>query len=144
MGEKEVEMPPAAADGPDLDLSTLQLSSGRLFDEVPCWISIQDRDFRIVKASPKLTADFGNHQGEKCYSVYKGRAAPCTECVVAHTFEDGKEHSSQDTLFDKRGVPHDLLVKTRPLRNQAGEIVAVMKLFVDISAETALANRLHD
>ncbi len=134
----------AGTDGPLLDLSTAGLSSARLFDELPCWASIQDRDFRIIKASAKLIADFGDHRGERCYAAYKGRTEPCSECVAARSFEDGREYSYQEVRFDKRGRPHDLLVKTKPLRNGAGEIVAVMKLFVNISAEVELANRYHD
>ncbi len=127
-----------------LDLGAVDLSSDRLFDELPCWVSIQDRDFCIIKASAKLIADFGAHLGEKCYVVYQNRSEPCAECAVRRSFEDGKDHSSQEIRFDKRGMPHDVLVKTRPLRNPAGEIVAVMKLFVDNSSEVELAKRLHD
>ena len=134
----------AGTDGRILDLSTLDVSSARLFDELPCWVSIQDRNFRIIKSSTKMIADFGDHRGEQCYTAFKNRTEPCSECVVTRTFEDGKEHSSQETRFDKRGMPHDVLVKTKPLRNGTGEIVAVMKLFVEISAEVELANRLHD
>src|SRR5271157_775748 len=122
-----------------LDPGALDVSSARLFDELPCWVSIQDRDFRIIKASAKLIADFGDHRGEKCYAAYKNRTEPCSECVVIRSFEDGKEHSSQEVRFDKRGIPHDVLVKTKPLRNGAGEIVAAMKVFVDNSAEVELA-----
>jgi PAS domain S-box-containing protein len=134
----------AGRDGQLLDLEAIGLSPARLFDELPCWTSIQDRDFRILKSSTKMIADFGDHQGEQCYSAFKNRAEPCSECVVTRTFEDGKEHSSQEVRFDKRGMPHNVLVKTKPLRNATGEIVAVMKVFVEISAEVELANRLHD
>jgi PAS domain S-box-containing protein len=134
----------AGTDGGILDLSTLDVSSARLFDELPCWVTIQDRDFHIIKSSAKMIADFGDHRGEKCYTAFKNRAEPCSECVVVRSFEDGKEHSSQEIRFDKRGMPHDVLVKTKPLRNGTGEIVAVMKVFVNISAEVELANRLHD
>jgi PAS domain S-box-containing protein len=127
-----------------IDLASLGLSCTQLFDEVPCWISIQDRDHNMIKASRKLMADFGEHRLTKCYSLYKGRRAPCEECVVARTFEDGKDHTSQQMLFDKRGLPHDVLVTTRPLRNERGEIVAVMKTLADISSEKELASRLRD
>jgi len=126
------------------DLDALDHSSARLFDELPCWVSIQDRDFRIIKSSAKMIADFGDHRGEQCYAAFKNRTEPCPECVVTLTFEDGKEHSSQEVRFDKRGMPHNVLVKTKPLRNGAGEIVAVMKVLVNISSEVELAKRLHD
>jgi signal transduction histidine kinase len=134
----------AGTDDRLLDLETIGLSSARLFDELPCWTSIQDRHFRIIKSSAKMIADFGDRTGEQCYTALRNRTEPCSECVVTRTFEDGKEHSSQEIRFDKRGIPHHVLVKTKPLRNGAGEIVAVMKVFVEISAEVELANRLHD
>jgi len=133
-----------SAENRALDLGALDLSSDRLFDDLPCWVSIQDRDFRIIKASAKLTADFGDHRGQRCYAVYQNRTEPCSECVVVRTFEDGKEHRSQEVRFDKRGVPHNVLVKTKPLRDKSGQIVAVMKLFVDASSEVELSKRLHD
>jgi PAS domain S-box-containing protein len=137
-------MSSAGTDGRILDLTPLDVSSARLFDELPCWISIQDRDFHIIKSSAKMIADFGDHQGEQCYTALRNRTEPCSECTVTRTFEDGKEHSSQEIRFDKRGMPHHVLVKTKPLRNGVGEIVAVMKVFIEISAEVELANRLHD
>jgi len=128
----------------ELALTALGLHCAELFAEVPCWISIQDRQFRIVKATAKMISDFGEHREEKCYAFYKARSEPCPECPVARTFEDGKDHSSQEVLFDKRGLPHNLLVNTRPLRNNDGEIVAVIKVFADVSSEKELAGRLHD
>jgi PAS domain S-box-containing protein len=122
----------------------LGLPYDQLFDEAPCWISVQDRQFHILGANRKLVEDFGNHQGERCYTVYKGRSEPCAECPVKRSFEDGGEHTTQEMIFDRRGLPHEVLVKTRPLCNGSGETVAVMKLFADISAEKELEARLHD
>ncbi len=129
----------------DLDhLGTLDISSVRLFDELPVWVSIQDRDYHIVKASAKMVADFGGKRGQVCYQAYHHRTEPCSECVVQRTFDDGKEHRGQAIRLDKRGVPHDVLVKTKPLRDQSGQILAVMELFVDASAEVELTKRLHE
>lgn len=132
------------SDGGAVDLAALGISEPQLFEEIPCWASIQDREFRIIKASRKLVEDFGCRDNDKCWAVYKGRSERCTECIVAQTFEDGKGHNSRDILFDKRGLPHSLLVRTTPLRNRGGEVVAVMKVFADISSETELAGRLRD
>lgn len=124
------------------DCSTLNLSSAQLFDAVPYWISIHDRDFRIVRASAKLVADFGDHLGERCYAAYKDRTGPCSECAVKRTFEDGQEHTSQEALFDALGMPRHVLAKTAPVRNPAGDIVAVMKVFVEVTEIRTLQNEL--
>jgi signal transduction histidine kinase len=124
------------------DFSAANLSPEQLFDAVPYWITIQDRDFRVVSASAKLIADFGNHLGEKCYVAYKNRTEPCSECPLKRTFKDGQEHTSQEALFDARGMPRHVLAKTAPVRNHAGEITAVMKVFVDVTEIRALQNEL--
>jgi len=124
------------------DFKGPNLSPARLFDSVPYWITIQDRDFRIVSASAKLIADFGDHLGEKCHVAYKNRSEPCAECTLECTFEDGQEHTSQEALFDAQGMPRHVLAKTAPVRNQAGEIAAVMKVYVDVTEVRALQNEL--
>ncbi len=125
-------------------LEAAGITYSQLFDEVPCWISIQDRAFKVIEANRKLIADFGDHRLESCYSMYKGRSEPCQECPVARTFEDGSNHTGQQLIFDRNGLPHDVIVTTRPLRDQGGRVVAVMKVFADISGEKELENRLHD
>lgn len=125
-----------------LDLRAL--TGGRLLDDVPCYISIQDRQFRILEANRKLKEDFGEHLSEHCYTVFKGRLEPCPECPVARTFQDDHEHTSSETIFDRSGLPHAVIVKTSPLHGPSGEIVAVMELFADITVQKELENRLHD
>ena len=129
---------------PETRLDVQQLAGGRLFDEAPCYISVQDRDFCIIGANRKLIEAFGDHISEKCHTIYKGRAEACPECPVARTFQDGREHTGEQTLFDRRGLPHDVLVNTSALRNHSGEIVAVIKLFTDITIQKELEHRLHD
>jgi len=131
-----------AYEQPTHDFSAANLSSERLFDAVPYWITIQDRDLRVVNASARLIADFGNHLGEQCYVAYKNRTEPCSECPLQRTFEDGQEHTSQEALFDARGMPRHVLAKTAPVRNHAGEIAAVMKVFVDVTEIRTLQNEL--
>lgn len=125
-----------------LDIRQLAISS--LFDEVPGYISIQDREFLIVDANSKFVEDFGDRMGERCHSVYKDRADKCPECPVDQSFADGREHSGEHTIFDRRGLPHNVFVNTKPLRDHTGHVVAVMEVFTDITVTKELQNRLHD
>lgn len=125
-------------------LDVRELACARLFDEVPCLVSVQDRELRIIDANQKFRDDFGERVAERCYTVYKGRSEPCPECPVLQTFEDGKPHSSEQTVFDRRGLPRDMMVNTKTLKDQQGKIVAVMEVFTDITVKKELLNRLHD
>ncbi len=125
-------------------LDVENLSCARLFDEVPCYISIQGPDYRVLEANRKVIEDFGDPVSRHCYEVYKGRADRCPECPVARTLEDGKEHTSEEIIFDRRRRPHNVVVNTKPLRDRGGAIVAVMELFTDITVQKELEHRLHD
>lgn len=125
-----------------LDVRSLAIS--RLFDEVPCYISIQDRDYRIVEANRRMRDVFGERIGEPCYTVYKGMVERCQECPVAQTFDDGREHTSETKIFDRRGLPRDVMVHTKALRDTGGRVVAVMELLTDITVKKELEYRLHD
>lgn len=125
-------------------LAGAEVACASLFDEVPCYISIQDREHRIVDANRKVIQDFGDPIGKPCYSVYKRRATSCPECTVERTFEDGREHTSEEKVFDLRDLPHDMVVNTRPLRDRSGKVVAVIELFTDITQRKELEYRLHE
>lgn len=125
-------------------LDGVELACQRLFDEVPCYISIQDSQLRVIEANLKVVEDFGDPISAQCYTLYKGRTEPCPECPVVRTFQDGLEHTGEEKIFDRRGLPHEVIVKTRPLHNHTGKIVAVMELFTDITAQKELEHRLHD
>lgn len=125
-------------------LEAVEKACGRLFDEVPCYISVQDRQLRILAANRKTLEDFGPCIGEHCYRTYKGRTSACPECPVARTFADGREHTSEEKIFDRRGLPRDVIVNTRPLHDVSGAVVAAMELLTDVTVQKELEHRLHD
>ena len=55
----------------------------QLFDEVPCFIYVVDRDYQITDCNRKFEEYFGNHIGEYCFGILKNRDDPCTKCTVA-------------------------------------------------------------
>ena len=143
--EKRDAVPESRTPSPtEKKVNGLELACQRLFDEVPCYISIQDSELRVIEANLKVVEDFGDPNFARCYTLYKGRTEPCPECPVARTFQDGLEHTSEEKIFDRRGLPHDVIVNTRPLRNHTGAIAAVMELFTDITLQKHLERRLHD
>ncbi len=114
----------------------------QLFEEVPCFISIQDRQLRIIEANRLHRESFGCHYGEKCYKVYKHRQRECTPCMVQETFADGLPHSSEEIVTSQDGKPMNVLVVTAPIRNQSGEIESVIEMSTDITMIRELQDKL--
>jgi PAS domain-containing protein len=105
----------------------------QLFEEVPCYISVQDRNLRITAANRRFKRDFGSLVGGFCYEVYKHRSSPCRECPVAATFSDGKSHTTEEIVTSKNGKQYNVLTQTAPIRNGDGKIAQVMEMSTNIT-----------
>jgi histidine kinase len=113
-----------------------------LFEEVPCQISVQDRDFRIIQVNRVFQERFGDRLGEYCYRAYKGRDEVCPVCAVEGTFQDGKPHFSEEVVLGKDGNPVYILVSTSPIFNEKGEVVAAIEMSTDITQVRLLEEEL--
>jgi signal transduction histidine kinase/FixJ family two-component response regulator len=114
----------------------------QLFDEVPCYISVQDRQFRLTATNRRFKEDFDVQTGAFCYAVYKQRDEPCASCPVAKTFEDGQSHQSEMVVAAKDGEQVNLLIWTAALRNAAGKITHVMEMATNITQVRKLQEHL--
>ena len=114
----------------------------RLFESVPCYICVLDRDLRIRESNELYRWAFGNVEGRHCYEACKGRKSECPECLVQATFADGQVHSSEETLKTRGGQRFNLVVYSMPIRNDRGEITSVMEVFTDITDVKTLQRQL--
>ncbi len=110
-----------------------------LFSAVPCYISVQDQDFRILRTNSLFEKDFGKGVGRHCFEVYKGRESRCEECSVEKTFSDGQIHSSEEIVRKAAGEEVQMIVYTAPIKDLSGGISAVMEMSTDITE----VKRLH-
>jgi len=124
------------------ELRQTQQRYQQLFDEVPCYISLQDRKFRLLATNRQFNDDFDVELGAYCYEVYKHRDEPCPNCPVAKTFEDGLSHQSEMVVTPKSGEQRNVLIWTAPLRNADGEIARVMEMSTDITQIRELQDHL--
>ncbi len=113
-----------------------------MFDEVPCYISIQDPDLHIVEANRAFQEDFGQSLGCKCYEAYKHRTEPCIPCPVREAFEDGQPHTREEVVTSLSGRQMNVLVTAAPVRNGQGRIIGVMEMSADITQVRELESRL--
>ena len=115
----------------------------RYWDEMPCYLSIHDRKFRIIEGNRRFREDFGERIGQYCYRVYKGRGEICPNCPVEATFLDGNSHPSEQLLTTGLGAQIPVMVHTTPIRDASGEVVAVMEMHTDIHEIKQLQEELH-
>jgi len=114
----------------------------KLFEEVPCYISIQDSDLRIVDANRRIREDFGALPGEKCHQTYMHQAEACVPCIVKQTFGDGQVHQSEKVMTSQKGEQVNLLVYTAPVHNAEGQINYVIEMSTNITEIRQLQSQL--
>ncbi|MBW1813137.1 MAG: response regulator [Deltaproteobacteria bacterium] len=123
-------------------LKNTKIMFQQLFEVVPCYISIQDRNLRLTGANRRFKKDFGDHIGSYCYEIYKYRTEPCRDCPVKDTFEDGQPHYTEEVVTSKSGQQYNVLTTTAPIRDSSGEITQVMEMATDISQIRQLQSNL--
>jgi len=108
------------------ELRTTQQRYQQIFDDAPCYIYIQDREYRLTEINRRFREDFGEETGSHCYKVYKRRTEPCPNCPLAKTYMDGELHQAEMVMTSKTGEKINVLLWTAPITNAIGKITHVM------------------
>ena len=104
-----------------------------IFELAPCYITVQDKDLRLLRYNGEFGRTFSPEPGDYCYEVYKGRSERCEVCPVLKTFENGGSHSSEETGISKDGEISYWLARTAPIRNEQGEVIAAIEMSIDLT-----------
>jgi len=104
-----------------------------IFELAPCYITVQNRDLKLIRYNREFAEQFDPKPGDYCYQAYKGRSERCEICPVMKTFKDGKTHHSEESGINKDGTQSFWVVRTSPIRNAKGEVTAAMELCLDIT-----------
>jgi len=114
-----------------------------LFEQVPCYITVQDKDLKVLKYNSETAVEFAPSQGDYCYQAYKGRLDRCEVCPVLQTFEDGQCHVGEELVLNKDGTETYWFVRTSPIRKSHEEITAVMEISLDITQAKRLEKEIR-
>lgn len=115
-----------------------------LFETVPCLITIQDRNLRLIRYNREFADKFDPRQGDYCYSVYKGRTEKCENCPVEKTFRDGESHTFEEAGYNRDGKPIRWVARTAPIKDEYGNVVAAMEMSLDVTLKRELEEKLED
>ncbi|MBT3175803.1 MAG: GHKL domain-containing protein [Desulfobacula sp.] len=111
----------------------MDLTFKSIIDALPCYIMIQDQDYKILFANQKLKSDFGDDIiSLSCYSVLKGSHHQCNVCPVRKTFKDKKVHIIEETIHLSDGTVIEMIAYSAPLFDAVGNVRACIKLLVNV------------
>ena len=122
----------------------MEIPYQHFFDEMPCYVTVQDVDLKILHVNRRFREDFGEPEGAFCYQIYKHRPERCEDCPVMRTFWDGTSHTSQEEVTCLNGRPVSVIVYTMPIKDEDGDITAVMEVSTDITEIKMLQKQLRE
>jgi signal transduction histidine kinase len=118
---------------PAIETKIPGLNLDHVIDLLPCYISIQDREFRILFVNQNFKDDFGDATGKLCHTVYKGSREICPNCPVRKTFQDKHIHITEETVQLANGKICQIFIQTSPILDNNGEVSAVIEMATNIS-----------
>ena len=113
----------------------LKLEWQTLFEQVPCYVAVINRDLRVVRANRRFREKFGQDTGERCYRLFKHRAEPCESCPARETFADGRQHTSEHVGVAKDGSETHYVVTAAPASHGDGGLSHVIEMAVDVTSQ---------
>ncbi|MCP4673517.1 MAG: PAS domain S-box protein [Desulfobacula sp.] len=114
-----------------------------LFDLVPCIITVQDKNYKILKYNHEFAVNFDSKKGDYCFKAYKDLGEKCVNCPMEKTFQDGNIHFDEQIGLNKDKTIFHWIVKTAPIKNSKGEIIAAMEMSIDITRQKQLQEQLE-
>jgi len=114
------------------------------FDSMPCYLTVQDKSLQLIDANEKFRKEFGEIDGRYCYQIYKNRSEKCEDCPVERTFRDGESHHSEEKVKNLDGREVWVIVYTTPIKDEQGNVKAVMEMSTDITDNKVLENQLRE
>ncbi len=114
-----------------------------LFENVPSYVSIINRDFKIVRANKRFRDTFGEVKGKFCYEVCKKRNKKCIKCPASLTFKDGRDHLSSEVGLTYTGEETRYVVNTSALSVNEKGVQLVIEIATDITEIIELQETLR-
>ena len=102
-------------------------------NEMPCFVSIHNRDLKVVAANQLYRNRLGHISGADSWQVYSGETGVRGNCPTAQTFKHQKGQRTKASVKYADGKQTPVIVHTAPIRNQAGEIELVVEIAADIA-----------
>ncbi len=125
-----------------IETNDLQMQYQLLFERVPCYVTIIDRNYKIIRANENFRKQFGDVHGKQCYEVYKKRKTKCPNCPAAKTFRDGLVHHSNQVGVKRSGDEAHYMLTTSPLSRDLKNVPHVIEISVDMTETKRLENEV--
>jgi signal transduction histidine kinase len=113
-----------------------------LFDNVPCYVSVIDKDFKVVDSNALFRKTFFKKGQQFCYQMYKERDKICAKCPAVKAFKSGKTNTSLQVGVDRTGAKTHYIVTAAPLKTNGETVDRVIEMSLNVSEMIMLQEKL--
>ncbi|MCF8078124.1 MAG: PAS domain-containing protein [Desulfobacterales bacterium] len=113
----------------------------QLFNAVPCYVAVVNRDLRITAVNRPFREDFGDHTGRRFFQIFEQPPGPGVD-PISRTLDDARPHEAEMALHKSDGKRYNALVWTSPITTAAGKLLQILVMFVDITQIRQLKDNL--
>ncbi|MGB9616713.1 MAG: PAS domain S-box protein, partial [Desulfomonilaceae bacterium] len=114
-----------------------------LFEQVPCFICVINKDFEIVRQNSYMRNLFKGSIGMHCYEVFKRRTEKCEDCHADRCFIEKGACSSEECGITVFGEEANYISYMSPVLNEKNEVLYTMIIAVDIRDRVKLEKELR-
>ncbi len=101
----------------------------RYFAQMPYFVSIHDRNCKILATNPAYKKYLGNKLGGASWEIYTGDRAGPDACPVGRTIRSGDVMTTRAVIRYPGGANAPVVVHTSPIYNNDGEVELVLEVF---------------
>ena len=105
-------------------------------------ITVQNKDLDIIWVNQPIIDLYGDVIGKKCYEVYKRSTEPCSDCYIETVLNEGTMLLAERPIVMPDGKLRHNLLSSSPVRDEAGNIVAMLEIVKDITERKQLEEDL--
>jgi len=124
------------------DLRNTQQRYQLLFDAVPCYAAVLDREMHFTANNRRFIDEFGDQTGAAFREAFPVDPEKLKSTPMRRTFHDGRPHHGEMTLPASNGRRYQTMVWTSPIFSAAGKLLQVLLIFIDITQIQALKSNL--
>lgn len=126
----------------DKMLDVANLDWRRLLDALPCYVTLQDPELRVIWGNTVHRRDFGEPKARACSKIYKLRKSQCADCIVKKTLEDGEERSKELQLTTRNGQRLNVIAHSAPFHDATNQLLGVVVTKVNITSVKEMQKQL--
>ncbi len=124
------------------EVRTTQQKYQKLFDEVPDYIAVLDRNLRINAVNRRFKEEFGDQTGNAFFDIFTKRTFSKADCPIYKTLEDGESHSVETEMMTRDGRSFTTILSSAPVTTATGKLIQIILIFKDITEKRRLEDNL--